>query len=277
MLTPVPQIAIIIRTYSRIMDTEALIHLIQSRWTRLSYTIFVVHNGEKDGHHVTDFIKSNAVYVSVDENKGHIEGAKSLVQAGLKAASSLGGFTHYLLIESDFWLLDDALVERTIHRMESTRSSLATTIWVENKRTLAVDFFIAEANFLHSHPELLDWDEHPEHYMREFLSDIPICVINELRPAHLPNILRKLHHSIRVVDGGRFRIFPKAPALTHHIETLDQDPAKGLAIKKGLANALAKEKIFSDADDVPLPSGLFWQKWARYVPQSWWYKRWLKR
>ena len=51
---------------------------------------------------------------------------------------------------------------------------------------------------------------------------------------------------------------------------------EGLATQKAREDA-AKEKIFSDVDDIPLPGGLFWQKWARYVPQSWWYKRWLKR
>ena len=272
-----PHTAIIIRTYSRIMDTEALIHLIKTRWTRLSYTIFVAHNGEKDGHHVTDFIKSNAVYVSVDENKGHIGGAKSLVQAGFKAASSLGGFTHYIFIESDFWLLDDTLIENLIKKMTAQNTPIATTIWVENRHSLAVDFFIVKSEFMHTQPALLDWDDHPERYISKILSESDVSVIEELRPVHLPRLLKKINFPATVVDGGRFRIFAHAPAITHHVETLGPSPQKGMAIKKGLANALVEESIFPDAEPVVLPRSLIWQKLSRYVPQSSWYRRLIIR
>lgn len=277
MNTAAINIAVIVRTYSRIMDIEALIHLIKTRWSRYSYTIFVVHNGEKDGHHATDAIKLNTEYVPVENNEGHIAGAKSLVKAGFRAARDFGGFTHYLFIESDFWLLDDSLIEKQLQNMADQSSPIATTIWVESRRSLAVDFFMVEADFMHAHPELLEWDGHPERYLGDLLSGSKVCVIEELRPTHVPSLLRKLHLPASLADGGRFRIFTAAPAVTHHIETLDKDTVKGMAVKKGLANAVAGEILFDDVPTVALPKELFWQKYSRYVPQSWWYKRLLKK
>lgn len=95
-------IAILIRTYSRISDTEALIHIIKTKWLKHNYTIFVVHNGENDGYLATEYIKKNSYYIQVKENTGHRTGAASLVKEGFNVLKTQENFSHYIFIESDF-------------------------------------------------------------------------------------------------------------------------------------------------------------------------------
>ena len=264
-------VAVIIRTFSRIGDTEALIHLIQTRWTACRYTIFVAHNGESSGYPATENIRQNSHYVPVENNEGHIYGARSFVRAGYKAARAMEGFTHYLFIESDFWLLNDSLIEKTLNSMREEGHGIASTIWVERQQSLAVDFFIVEAGHMHAHPELLDWDAHPERYLGTIVAGDDLHIIRQLRSVHLPGMLRFLPLSVRLIEMSRFRIFKDALALTHHWETLDRNAETGMAIKKGLANSLAPGS-FPGVDPVPLPAGLFLPRWSRYIPQSYWFK-----
>lgn len=264
-------VAVIIRTFSRIKDTEALLQLIRSRWTSCRYTVFVAHNGESSGHLATAELRENAHYVSVENNEGHIYGARSLVRAGFKAAQALGGFTHYLFIESDFWLLDDKLIAQELCAMDEKGCGVASTIWVERARSLAVDFFMVEAGYMHAHPELLDWDDHPERYLGIVVPKKDVHIIRQLRGVHLPGVLRFLPLHIHLIDANRFRIFKEAPALTHHWETLDRDENIAIAIKKGLANSLAPG-CFSEVEPIALPVGLFLPHWSLFVPQSYWFK-----
>lgn len=271
MVTQKKNIAVLIRTYSRILDTEALIHIIKTKWTRHQYTIFVVHNGENDGYPATEYIKDNCTYISVAENTGHRTGAASLVQEGLKVLKTQQAFSHYIFIESDFWLLDDVLIDNYLKKKEKENIKLVSTIWVEKKRSLAVDFFIIDAAYLNINSHLLEWDNHAEQYFAKNIPCEEVTIIQELRPIHLPKLVRRLVNvPIELVDGGRFRVFPKAPALTHHIETLSGDKEEAIQIKKGLANALAETEIFSAVQGVSLPKYMWLQNTAKFIPQSWW-------
>ncbi len=265
-------IAILIRTYSRISDTEALIHIIKTKWPKHNYTIFVVHNGENDGYLATEYIKKNSYYIQVKENTGHRTGAASLVKEGFNVLKTQENFSHYIFIESDFWLLNDNLIDNYLRKTDKNKTKIAATIWVEKIRSIAVDFFIADAEYLKKNSQLLDWDNHAEQYVAKHLPYEELTIIDELRPTHLPRLARCLNLSIQLVDGGRFRIFPKAPALTHHIETLDPDKEKAIQIKKGLANSLAKTKIFPAIQDIPTPPKLYLQYFSKFIPQSWWIK-----
>lgn len=263
-------IAILIRTYSRILDTEALIHIIKTKWVKHNYTIFVVHNGENDGYPATKYIKNNSHYIPVQENTGHRTGAAKLVQEGFNVLKTQENFSHYIFIESDFWLLEDSLIDNYLKKLDKNKTKIAAAIWVEKIRSVAVDFFIADAEYLQKNSQLLDWDNHAEQYFANHIPSEYLTSIEELRPTHLPRLARCLNLSIQLVDGGRFRIFPQAPALTHHIETLDSDKEKAVQIKKGLANSLAKTEIFPAIQNVPLPPKLFMQYFSKVIPQSWW-------
>jgi len=264
-------VAVIVRTFSRIRDVEDLLHLIRTRWTSCRYTVFVAHNGESSGYPATQVIREGSYYVQVENNEGHIYGARSLVRAGFEAARAMGGFTHYLFIESDFWLLDDSLIGQALCAMRDGGRGVASTIWVERARSLAVDFFIVEAGHLHAHPELLDWDAHPERYLGAVIPEDDVHIIRQLRCVHLPGVLRFLPLHRYLIDGNRFRIFKDAPALTHHWETLDHDEDTAMAIKEGLANSLVPG-CFPGVDPVALPFGLSLPRLSLFVPQSYWFK-----
>lgn len=265
-------IAVLIRTYSRILDTEALIYIIKTKWIKHNYTVFVVHNGENDGYAATNYIKENSHYIGVKENTGHRSGAASLVKEGFNVLKTWQNFSHYIFIESDFWLLDDNLIDNYLEKMDKNKTKIAAAIWVEKIRSVAVDFFIMDADYLKKNSQLLDWDNHAEQYFAKHIPHEDLTVIEELRPTHLPKLARFLNLSVQLVDGGRFRIFPKAIALTHHIETLASDKNKAIQIKKGLANSLAKTEIFPATPNVPVPQKLCIQYFSKFIPQSWWKK-----
>lgn len=265
-------IAVLIRAYSRILDTEALLHIIKTKWIKHKYTVFIVHNGANDGHTATNYMKENSHYIQVKENTGHRTGAASLVKEGFNVLKKRNDFSHYIFIESDFWLLDDNLIYNYLKKMDKNKTKIAAAIWVEKIRSVAVDFFIADADYLKKNSLLLDWDNHAEQYFAKYIPHEDLTIIEELRPTHLPKLARFLNLSIQLVDGGRFRIFPKAIALTHHIETLASDKNKAIQIKKGLANSLAKTEIFPAIQNVPAPQKLSIQYFSKFIPQSWWIK-----
>ena len=128
-----------------------------------------------------------------------------------------------------------------------------------------------DGSFLRDNPDLLDWDEHPEQYLSKRLYPDRVHILECLRPTHVPGLLKRvIPFGPRIATGGRFRLFPKAPALTHHLEDLAADPSQAIAIKRGLANTLAGRRIFAEnPEELPWQAAL--QPLSRFVPQSSWF------
>ena len=266
-------VAVIMRLYSRLLDAEGLVRIINTTWTRHNYTLFVAHNGAGDGFVASDALRAAGHYVPVATNAGHIGGATALVQAGYRAARACGDFSAYLFIEADFWLVGDALIDEALSSMRREERPVASTIWVERNHSLAVDFLLMDGAFLRDNPELLDWDDHPEQYLSARLYPDRVHIIECLRPTHVPGLLRlMIPFGARTSVKGRFRLFPKAPALTHHLENLSANPLRAIAIKRGLANTLAGRRVFDDPP-VRIPWQSVLQPLSRFVPQSSWFKK----
>ncbi len=266
------RVAVILRVYSRLLDAEGLVRIIRTTWTRHEYTLFVVHNGAADGFVADKALRAAGRYVPVENNAGHINGAKSLVQAGYRAAAGCGDFSAFLFIEADFWLLGDALIDAALASMRREQRPAAAAVWVERYHSLAVDFLLLDGPFLKDTPELLDWDGHPEQYLASRLYPDRVHILERLRPTHVPGLLKRLiPFGPRVAAGGRFRLFPRAPALTHHLEDLDADPLRAIAIKRGLANTLAGRRVFAEEPE-RLPWQAALQPLSRFVPQSSWFR-----
>ena len=267
------KIAVIIRVYLRISDCEALIHIIRKNWVLNDYEIFVVHNGEEDGHQATQIIKE-CNYIRVISNSGHRSGAKDLVKAALQKVSTSTKFTKYIFIESDCWVLDDKIVLDALNGMKNNNKFCASYIWVPKRYSFAVDFFVIDANFANNHPELFEWDEHPERYFSR-LASTDTYLLSSMELVHAPSILNHLNISPLVLSKGRFRIFPKSLTITHHLEEMGlENNTKALEVKKGLANTLTKKEIFKDTAPYRIPKDIYFKTLAQYIPQKHWLYFW---
>ncbi len=239
-------IAVIIRTYSRVEDTKALVEIIKKKWKNNNYTLFIAHNGKKDGYFLDPSLSENATILEYDNNSGHRTGARDLVQNAYAHIENNNNFEYILFIESDFWLLDEKLLCDAI----KSKKDISTSIWIEKRQSLGVDFFLVKKAYLDANKELLNWADSPETDMkRAFDKNIEkqgkasLYIFDELRPIHAPSLMRKIFKSFLKLshyEGGRFRIFPEAMAVTHHIEDLEN----GIDEKKALANALLGEVFF---------------------------------
>ncbi len=77
-------IAVVIRTFSRVEDAKALVEIIQNYWKSHNYTLFVAFNGSSSGYELDNYIKENAQIIKVEENSGHSSGASDLVRLAHK-------------------------------------------------------------------------------------------------------------------------------------------------------------------------------------------------
>lgn len=267
-------IAVVIRTYSRILDTLALIKIIKEKWKAHRYSLFVVHNGAADGHVFPEnTLPEDVCYIQVSENSGHQAGASDLLVASFDYLSD--SFDYTLFIESDVWPLhDDLLCEALEHDFD-----VATTIWVESKQSLAVDYFIVSQKFLLQNKAMLAWKtKNPEVEFKNYLltTKAKIYIFSSLRPIHMPSFLNKMCKYIPVnvfPVWGRFNFFPKLQYLTFHIEMLPN----GIFTKKQMANLLLGYEFFDIPIEIPSLRLTKWefsgQQIARFFPQSSWLKK----
>lgn len=263
-------IAVIIRVFSRVEDTKALVSIIRKYWTQNNYTLFIAHNGLESGYVLDDSLREYAEIIEIKENSGHRTGARDLVQKAYQHIEKRKDFDYILFIESDFWLFDEKLIQKAI---ESDKD-IASTIWVEKRKSLAVDFFLVKSTFIAKHQEILNWDASPETDMgiacREAKASIHI--FPELRPTHAPSLLRasfKNCFESTHYEGGRFRLFPRAKVVSHHVEDLPE----GMKTKKSLANALINERFFEEDLYSLSFKDLYIQKIAGLFPNSGWFKK----
>lgn len=269
-------IAVVIRVFSRIEDTLGLIHIIREKWTSHNYTIFVSHNGRKSGFVFPENSLQGVTLIEVEENLGHLGGAGSLVYAAFDHITE--DFDYAIFIESDFWVLDENLILEPL----TSDFDVACTIWVESHKSMGVDFFILKQSYLAKNKELLNWGKSshaerifPENIVAEYYvkTQAKVHIIQSLRPIHVPKLETKLMRILPVkdsYDNRRFRLFPKASVVTHHIENIPN----GIVTKKQIANALAQEEIFKDVTPYTLR---FMEKniqqIARFFPQSSWFRK----
>jgi len=269
-------IAVVIRVFSRIEDALGLIHIIREKWTSHNYTIFVSHNGKKSAHIFPENSLHGVTLIEVEENSGHLGGAGSLVYEAFDHITE--DFDYAIFIESDFWVLDENLILEPL----TNDFDVACSIWVESIKSMSVDFFILKQSYLAKNKELLNWGKsshteriYPENIVAEYYikTQAKVYIIQSLRPIHAPSSMRKLVKVLPAKNslcGGRFRLFPKASVVTHHIENIPN----GIVRKKQIANALAQEEIFKD---VPPYTLRFMEKniqqIARFFPQSSWFRK----
>ncbi len=252
-------IAVIIRTYSRVDDAKALVDIIRNLWTQHNYTLFIAFNGATDGYVLDKSLADSAEIIEVTGNLGHIPGARQLVQQGYEYIKNNNEFDYIIFIESDFWLLDEALILEAL----ASQKSLATTIWGEHTLSLAVDFFIVKKDFLDNHPQLISWPTIPELDMRDELAKIgeEVYIFENFRPISVPSPMRQLLGSFlpeTICFGKRFVLFSEAKALSHHVECLKE----GIVSKKAIANTLLNRQFFPN---IPPHCLSFWDKYARVL------------
>lgn len=269
------KIAVVIRVFSRISDANALIRIIQKNWKCIDKEIFVLHNGESSGFPASDLMKSCGHYVNVTFNSGHRTGARDLVQTAVKVLAGYSEFTHYLFIESDCWVLNDKTIVDALRGMKKFKKPCASYIWVAKRRSYAVDFFIVESRYAHSHPALFTWDAHPERYFSK-VAQYDTFIFNDMGIVHAPSMLKRCKISPLILSNGRFRIFPNASALTHHLEEMGcKSNEEALTLKKSLANALSGVELFPNVPVIKFPKDLIWKKISKYIPQSSWFHFWI--
>ncbi len=259
-------IAVIIRVYSRVEDAKNLVKIIENKWTQNNYTLYIAHNGKIDGYHLDEKLSGKAEILEYSNNSGHRTGARDLVQNAYAHIKNNSTFDYILFIEADFWLLDEKLILNAI----AQDKDISTSIWIEKRQSLGVDFFLVKKDFIDKHSEILNWADSPETDMKKIATQAQasLYIFEELRPIHAPSLMRKLCKNIfhaRHYEGGRFRIFPKAKALTHHVEDL----SLGMEEKKALANALLDENFLHTETRIKLS---FLDKYivdiAKYFPSS---------
>ncbi len=263
-------IAVIIRVYSRVEDTKELVHIIKDKWKLNNYSLFIVHNGANDGYLLDEELANYADILEVTTNSGHRTGARDLVKGGYNYIKKREDFDYVLFIESDFWIFDDKLIQAAIQ----SDKDLATTIWIEKRKSLGVDFFLVKKPFIDEHSSILDWDKSPETDMRDNFNKTngKLHIFKELRPIHAPSLMRKTFKNLfspTHYEGGRFRIFIKAKTVSHHIEDL----TNGMNDKKSIANAMLGYDYFKNSAKYTLTFlDKYAQKIAAYFPQASWYK-----
>ncbi len=280
-------IAVIIRTFSRVEDAKAQVEIIKKYWNKNNYTLFVSFNGASSGYELDDYVKEHAYIIEVSENTGHINGASDLVKKGY-AHIEKENFDYVLFIESDFWLLDEKIIENSI----ASGKDLASTIWVEKRKSLAVDFFIIKKEVLDKNTQILEWSEHAEIAFKDLSkkANLSVYIQEEMRLIHAPKLFKRICKKALTKYNGedaRFRIFLDAMVISHHIEDLynakhnteikkctDGQIEEAIGIKKSIANTLLGEEFFKGVGFYELSFfEKYAQKIARYIPQSSWFRR----
>ena len=128
-MNSIKNIAVIIRVYSRVDDVKALVNIISTYWKRHNYTLFIAHNGAKDGYVLDSSVHEYAEIIEISENSGHRSGTTDLVKTAYNHIKSRTDFDYILFVESDFWLFDEMVIEKALLQDKD----IATSIWVEKK------------------------------------------------------------------------------------------------------------------------------------------------
>lgn len=257
---------VLVRVFDRIPDLGVCLETIRTTWVENDYQVVVVSNGGGQGHRIPPADLGSFELLSLEQNAGHIRGNSQLLVEGLRRMSA--ECRYVVLIEADTWLFGDALITRIIRRMESRDWVWSSASWLDRYHSLALDFAVVSADAARSHPELFDFARHAECHVANTLraKHLGYGFIPELMPVHVPRFVRALTPP----TGGRFRCFPQAPIVSHHVEEL----AGGMEEKKWWANATLGREEFLVANPTNWEAQrrrLVWaQRLAKLSPRASW-------
>ncbi|MDO6764329.1 glycosyltransferase family 2 protein [Agarivorans sp. 1_MG-2023] len=264
------QITVVVRVFNRIDDLECCLKVIKGLWKQNHYHIVLVSNGKKSGFTVPTALE-NLVdsHICLEENAGHLKGNSQLLRAAIPCIPIESDYT--VILEADTWLLDDSLITKYCSKMEKEGSVWSSSEWISNTWSVGLDFAIISSEYLRDNPSLVDYGEHPEKTVCNYLMDDKqhILFINENMPVHPSKTFRTLYPKCNY----RFNTFVTSKMVTHHVEELDFS----LEEKKHYANLCLEEDFFT----VSLVQNrqLFRLKHrliallVRVLPQSSWFKR----
>lgn len=263
-------IAVVIRVCNRLEDLAVCLDLVRTRWDRGRYHVVVVANGASDGFPLPPSARAAAdTVVELPGNPGHRQGSAELLREGVARVPDECPYT--VLVEADTWMLSDDVVGRWIRRLEASGGVWASAEWFERYWSLAVDFAIVSTDYAKGHPSLFSFTRHPETWICNHLLDdgAAFRYLREAMPVHVPRSMRAWISG----QGGRFRSFPHARMVTHHIENLDG----GIDEKRFLANVCAGSRIFETGSEREIAAEhrrlCRVMAAARFAPRS----RWLGR
>ncbi|MBD3232461.1 MAG: hypothetical protein GF315_01915 [candidate division Zixibacteria bacterium] len=265
---------VFIRVCHRMEDLRILVDIIRKHWTNGSYFILIASNGKSLGYDIPPEVKNSVdKTVELQDNLGHKAGDGMLLQSGLQFIPDSCEYT--ILLQADTWIFDDGLISKYIEKLKKTSSVWASAEWIEKYWSLAVDFAIVNTSFLKSSPDILNFTEHPESSVCNYLLDNSqnFIYINECMPVHRPNIMKGFYNAY----GGRFRSFPEAKMVTHHIEDLPD----GIEDKKLLANICLNRDVFDVESRVNIATEhkklRMVMKLASILPRSRWFNKKKRR
>ncbi len=265
---------VFIRVCHRMEDLHILVDIIRKHWSNGRYYILIASNGKSLGYDIPPEVKGSVdKIIELQDNLGHKAGDSMLLQSGLQFIPDSCEYT--ILLQADTWIFDDGLIRGYIEKLRRTSSAWASAEWIEKYWSLAVDFAIVNTSFLKSNPEILDFTEHPESSVCSYLLDNSqnFIYIDECMPVHRPNIMKSFHNAY----GGRFRSFPKAKMVTHHIEDLPN----GIQDKKLMANICLNRYVFEQGNRFRISIGHLKLRaimaLASVLPRSRWFKERIRR
>lgn len=265
---------ILLRVFNRIDDLIICVETIRKYWRNDTYYIVVVSNGKTEGFPIPDRVKTQVDRVmELEKNIGHRQGNSQLILAGISQIPASCRYT--VLLEADTWVFTDELVLQYIRQLDAEKAVWASAEWVEKYWSLGLDFAIVQTAYMQQHPAMFDFTVHAESWVCNYLMDYgqKFKYIKENMPVHRPKSIAWLHNAY----GGRFRMFPNAKMVTHHIEDLEH----GIETKKLMANICLNHQEFpvgkEDFIRREYRKMCVLMSLSRYLPRSRWFRKKQKR
>ncbi len=268
------KICVLIRVYNRLEDLGVCVETIRKYWQSNDYHVIAISNGVKAGFLIPAATKRLCdQVVELADNPGHIGGNSQLLMEGAKCVPDDCPYT--LILESDTWVLSDAIIARYVNLMEEQGVVWASAEWIERFYSLALDFAIIDTKFMKANPEIFNFKENAEKTVCNYLMDhnAKYVYVRENMPTHLPRAMKFFFSSF----SGRMKQFTASKMVTHHLEDLKG----GIEEKRRLANIAAGGIFFETGDTADILKEHCKLKWierlVRIFPRSRWFrtkKRW---
>ena len=271
-------ISILIRVYDRIEDLKYNLQIIRQTWKHFNYYIIVVSNGKSKGY---DIPKESELLIDklvvLNENAGHRKGNSQLLIEGIKYIPHDSDFT--LILEADTWIYTDKLLLKYTELMKKNNDIVwASADWYDKYHALATDFAIIKSQFIRETPDLFNFDLFPEcHVCNSIVSAHKNYIwITEFMPVHIPSYIRGWFPYVPNIKEKRFYVFPKAQAVTHHIEWLQ----KGIDEKQKYFNVISEIQFFpvkTSFSKMKRLNMIFWIFFSNFlIKKSWFLKKQYK-
>lgn len=269
------KVAVLIRVYDRIQDLACNLQIIADTWKSNDYYVIVVSNGKHQGYTVPDdCLKYIDKLITLEDNAGHRKGNSQLLMEGAKFIPNDCSFT--LILEADTWVFTDKIHCKYISLLSQSHNAVwASADWYDKYYALATDFALIKSDYLRNNPKIFDFELFPECHISNYLksSDSGFIWITEFMPVHIPSYVRPAYPYVPNIKEKRFYVFPKAMAVTHHIEFLKN----GLKQKREYFNIVSDFDYFCDTK-VKYKKWQrfkmrFWINLSKYLPKRSWYSK----